>query len=59
MDALRNSVKVEPSKKAKRSKKRIEGPREMLLPISGKKAAKEQAKGSGGSTMSAFGPKLT
>ncbi|MGZ5827313.1 MAG: Ku protein, partial [Xanthobacteraceae bacterium] len=52
MDALRKSVqgggKVEP--KAKKGKKRIEGQREMLLPIAGKgnareaKGAKETAK---------------
>jgi DNA end-binding protein Ku len=51
MDALRNSVKAEqPTNKAKRGKKRIEGQREMLLPIPGKKAAKEQAKSSNRST---------
>lgn len=47
MDALRRSVQSEqPSRKqqAKRSRKRIEGQKEMLLPIPGKKAAKEEAK---------------
>jgi len=50
MDALKRSLAGErqspaPQKaKAKRSKKRIEGQREMLLPISGKRAAKEEAK---------------
>ena len=47
MDALRRSVQSEqPSRRqqAKRSRKRIEGQREMLLPIPGKKAAKEEAK---------------
>ncbi len=47
MDALRRSVQSEqPGRRqqAKRSRKRIEGQREMLLPIPGKKAAKEEAK---------------
>jgi DNA end-binding protein Ku len=48
MDALRRSVKEErqPSRKqqAKRSKKRIEGQKEMLFSISGKRAAKEEAR---------------
>jgi DNA end-binding protein Ku len=56
MDALRRSVQggeakpatktAAPAKAAKKGKKRIEGQREMLLPISGKKkeAAKETAK---------------
>jgi DNA end-binding protein Ku len=48
MDALRRSVKEErqPGRKqqAKRSKKRIEGQKEMLFSISGKRAAKEEAK---------------
>jgi len=48
MDALRRSVKEErqPGRKqqAKRSKKRIEGQKEMLFPISGKRAAKEEAR---------------
>ncbi|HET7383148.1 MAG TPA: Ku protein [Pseudolabrys sp.] len=48
MDALRRSVKEErqPGRKqqAKRSKKRIEGQKEMLFSISGKKAAKEEAR---------------
>jgi DNA end-binding protein Ku len=46
MDALRRSVQSQQptAKKAKRGKKRIEGQREMLFPISGKKAAKEEAK---------------
>lgn len=47
MDALRQSVKAErPAAKQspKRGKKRIEGQKEMLFPISGKKAAKEEAK---------------
>jgi len=46
MDALRRSVKEErqPARKqqAKRSKKRIEGQKEMLFSISGKKAGKEK-----------------
>ena len=48
MDALRRSVKEErqPGRKqqARRSKKRIEGQKEMLFSISGKRAAKEEAK---------------
>jgi DNA end-binding protein Ku len=48
MDALRRSVKEErqPSRKqqAKRSKKRIEGQKEMLFSISGKRAAKEEVR---------------
>src|SRR5499427_5811001 len=47
MDALRRSVKEErqPARKqAKRAKKRIEGQKEMLFPIAGKKAAKEEAR---------------
>ena len=48
MDALRRSVKEErqPSRKqqAKRSKKRIEGQKEMLFSISGKRAAKEETR---------------
>ncbi|HLJ00744.1 MAG TPA: Ku protein [Bradyrhizobium sp.] len=49
MDALKRSLTNErqslaPSKvKGKKAKKRIEGQREMLLPISGKRAAKEPA----------------
>lgn len=48
MDALRRSVKEErqPGRKqqAKRSKKRIEGQKEMLFSISGKRAAKEETR---------------
>ena len=51
MDALKRSLASErqappPAAKAKgkKTKKRIEGQREMLLPISGKRAAKEEAK---------------
>lgn len=46
MDALRRSVQSEQptAKKVKRGKKRIEGQKEMLFPIPGKKAAKEEAK---------------
>ena len=51
MDALKRSLASErqaplPAAKAKgkKAKKRIEGQREMLLPISGKRAAKEEAK---------------
>jgi DNA end-binding protein Ku len=50
MDALKRSLTNErqappPAKvKGKKPKKRIEGQREMLLPISGKRAAKEEAK---------------
>jgi len=47
MDALRQSVKAErPAAKQspKRGKKRIEGQKEMLFSISGKKASKEEAK---------------
>jgi DNA end-binding protein Ku len=48
MDALRRSVKEErqPGRKqqVKRSKKRIEGQKEMLFSISGKRAAKEEAR---------------
>jgi DNA end-binding protein Ku len=47
-DALRQSVQEERQPKGKQSakstRKRIEGQKEMLLPISGKKAAKEEAK---------------
>jgi DNA end-binding protein Ku len=48
MDALRRSVKAEQQlgrkQQAKRSKKRIEGQKEMLFSISGKRAAKEEAR---------------
>jgi DNA end-binding protein Ku len=49
MDALRKSIRTEQasgkkSAKAKRGKKRIEGQREMLFSIPGKKAAKEAAR---------------
>ncbi len=47
MDALRGSVRAEEARKEKapkRSRKRIAGQVEMLLPIAGKKAAKQQAK---------------
>ena len=50
MDALKRSLASErqappPAKvKGKKPKKRLEGQREMLLPISGKRAAKEEAK---------------
>jgi DNA end-binding protein Ku len=49
MDALKRSLANErqappPAVKGKRPKKRIEGQREMLLPISGKRAAKDEAK---------------
>jgi DNA end-binding protein Ku len=50
MDALKRSLANErqssgPQKaKVRKSKKRVEGQREMLLPISGKRAAKEEAK---------------
>jgi DNA end-binding protein Ku len=52
MDALRRSVQEEkgkpekePARKATKGRKRAEGQREMLLPISGKKKdAKEAAK---------------
>ena len=50
MDALKRSLASErqappPAKvKGKKPKKRIEGQREMLLPISGKRAAKDEAK---------------
>ena len=49
MDALKRSLANErqapaPPAKGKRSKKQVEGQREMLLPISGKRAAKEEAK---------------
>jgi DNA end-binding protein Ku len=49
MDALKRSLASEreatpPASKAKKPKKRVEGQREMLLPISGKRAAKEEAK---------------
>jgi DNA end-binding protein Ku len=58
MDALRQSVQAEGGKQsratralAKRGKKRIEGQREMLLPVVGKKdkevAAKSAARSSG------------
>jgi DNA end-binding protein Ku len=49
MDALKRSLAGErqapaPTAKGKKPKKRAEGQREMLLPISGKRAAKEEAK---------------
>jgi len=49
MDALRQSVQAErggkaPRPQAKKTKKRVEGQREMLLPISGKKAKDNAAK---------------
>lgn len=51
MDALKRSLASErqapapaPKVKGKKSKKRVEGQREMLLPISGKRATKEVAK---------------
>ncbi len=49
MDALRRSVQAEPARKQraiqpKRSRKRIAGQKEMLLPIPGKKTAKEEAR---------------
>jgi DNA end-binding protein Ku len=49
MDALKRSLANErqappPASKAKKPKKRIEGQREMLLPISGKRTAKEDTK---------------
>ena len=49
MDALKRSLANErqappPASKVKKPKKRVEGQREMLLPISGKRAAKEEAK---------------
>src|SRR6201996_7092181 len=49
MDALKRSLANErqapaPAAKGKKTKKRMEGQREMLLPISGKRAAKEEAK---------------
>ena len=51
MDALKRSLASErqapaaaPKAKGKKPKKRIEGQREMLLPITGKRAAKEEAK---------------
>jgi DNA end-binding protein Ku len=49
MDALKRSLANErqapaPAAKGKKAKKRVEGQREMLLPISGKRAAKEEAK---------------
>jgi DNA end-binding protein Ku len=48
MDALKRSLANEPdaqpSSKAKKPKKRVEGQREMLLPISGKRAGKEETK---------------
>jgi DNA end-binding protein Ku len=48
MDALRNSIKAEdgqqPARPAKKGRKRIEGQREMLLPIPGKKAKEAPVK---------------
>ncbi len=49
MDALKRSLANErqapvSAAKGKKQKKRVEGQREMLLPISGKRAAKEEAK---------------
>jgi DNA end-binding protein Ku len=49
MDALRQSVKAErpaATQSPKRGKKRIAGQKEMLFPIPGKKAAKEETKSS-------------
>lgn len=50
MDALRQSVRAEQPKRkrqGKRGRKRVEGQKEMLFPIPGKKAAKEVAKKTG------------
>lgn len=50
MDALRQSVRAEQPKRkrqGKRGPKRVEGQKEMLFPIPGKKAAKEVAKKTG------------
>jgi DNA end-binding protein Ku len=44
MDALRQSVQAEPSRKQKGSRKRVPGQREMLFSISGKRAGKDAAK---------------
>jgi DNA end-binding protein Ku len=46
MDALRRSVQAERRAPApqKKGRKRIEGQKEMLLPIEGKKAAREPSK---------------
>ncbi len=45
MDALRQSIKAESGRpSAKKGKKRIEGQREMLLPIPGKKGKEVAAK---------------
>jgi DNA end-binding protein Ku len=49
MDALRRSVKAEraaPAPQAGKGRKRVEGQKEMLLPIAGKGAAKEASKDS-------------
>ena len=49
MDALRRSVQAETSSRpaptrapAKKGRKKVEGQKEMLLPITGKKAAREE-----------------
>jgi len=51
MDALRRSVQAETSSRpaptrapAKKGRKKVEGQKEMLLPISGKKTARETAR---------------
>ena len=44
MDALKKSIATDKKKPAPRSKKRIEGQREMLLPISGKKGKDAETK---------------
>jgi len=48
MDALRNSVKAEggrtPARSAKKGRKKVEGQREMLFPIAGKKGKEAPAK---------------
>ncbi len=44
MDALKQSIAADKKKPAPRSKRRIEGQREMLLPISGKKGKDAEAK---------------
>jgi DNA end-binding protein Ku len=44
MEALKRSITDEPSAKGKKPRKAVAGQKEMLLPISGKKAAKQEAK---------------
>jgi DNA end-binding protein Ku len=44
MDALKRSIGNEQSVKGKKPRKAVAGQKEMLLPISGKRAAKQETK---------------